>query len=406
MWSIRKQIIQMPRVNRILMIAGLLSLCASYVGVWIQFINDPVQRTGSDFIAFYSAGRVAQEVGYSRVYDPLLQQAVQEKEVGFPLVRGQVLLYNHLPYLVPVLYSLVSEDYVASFYRWIVLLILLHLGAIVVLQKSARDTHTDPQSIRLTGFSAFLFLPMFFSLMNGQDTAILFLGAALWMYGLVTGREILAGLGLSLTTVRPHISLLLALPMLFKHRKAFVGYLIGSGILAVLSFMLLGASGTREYVDILLISAGGEWHGMKEEAMFNLIGLLTRGFPWLGAEVIRATGWIIYGMSILGLIFLWARNKEDRVHRIGLTVIIGLLTVPHLHFHDLTLLLIPVYGFITTGRLRGGIAAASPILISLLLLISNSSFYLQYSIPYLIMLAMVCYPYYVRKKTALKVPNR
>ena len=30
---------------------------------------------------------------------------------------------------------------------------------------------------RLTGIGGFLFLPLFFSLMNGQDTALLFLGA-------------------------------------------------------------------------------------------------------------------------------------------------------------------------------------------------------------------------------------
>src|SRR5215207_8524185 len=167
-------------LHRVFVVTGIISLFASYLGLWIRFINDPVERTGSDFIAFYSAGRVAQDKGYSRVYDPLLQQAVQEEQVGFPLVKGQVLLYNHLPFLVPVLRFLVNRDYVHSFYRWVFLLVAFYIVSLILLSKSVPDSDTDPRIVWLTALGGFLFLPLFFSLMNGQDTAILFLGVALW----------------------------------------------------------------------------------------------------------------------------------------------------------------------------------------------------------------------------------
>ena len=161
-----------------------MSLFVAYVGLWVRLIGNPAERTGSDFIAFYSAGRIAQDQGVAQVYDPSLQQRIQEEEVGFPLAREQILLYNHLPFLIPVLEAIVSTNYVSSFYRWAFLLIVLYVAAIVFLSQVLKDAGFNKSTIQLAGIGGFLFLPVFFSLMNGQDTAFLFLGAATWMYGL------------------------------------------------------------------------------------------------------------------------------------------------------------------------------------------------------------------------------
>jgi hypothetical protein len=390
-------------LRRIFIIAGLVSLLASSIGIWIRMINDPVERTGSDFIAFYSAGRVAQNAGMASVYNPLLQQQIQQQEVGFPLVQGQVLLYNHLPFLLPILRMIVNTNYVASFYRWIILLIAIYLAGIAILSQVLKQAGVDRASILLAAIAGLLFLPLFVSLMNGQDTAFLFLGTAIWVYGLISGKEYVAGLGLSLTTVRPHIALILAIPMLFRSIKVFVGFLIGSGVLALLSVLILGLHGTREFINIILLSAGGEWYGMKENAMYNLIGLLTRAMPYIEAGIIRTAAWIVYGLAMIGLCILWAKTQDIKNGIIGLTVTLALFAVPHLHFHDLTLLLIPIYELIRisqeTGKLKTSIAIVLPIAISLLLLISNISPYLQYTIPYLLMLGLTLYPFYQNFKT-------
>ena len=396
---------QTSGLRRIFIVAGIVSLFVSYLGVWIRFINNPVERTGADFIHFYSAGRIAQSEGAGQVYDLALQHKIEEQQVGFLLAPGQVLPYNHMPFLIPILQTIVSPDYVSSFYRWVLIMVTIFMTGIIILGRILTESDMDRRSILLASIGSFLFLPLFFSLMNGQDTAFLFLGAAIWMYGLITKREMIAGFGLSLTTVRPHIALILALPMLFSYRKAFLGFLIGSGILALISFLIIGVDGTREFIDIILISAGGEWYGMKQYAMYNLIGILMRVLPWLEAATIRAIGWIVYGVTIIILCIFWARSKNLEVGKIGLTVILALFTVPHLHFHDLTLLLIPIYEMIHysagNDRLKTSIATALPIAISLLLLLSNISPLLQYTFPYLIMFALIAYPYYSKHKTAI-----
>jgi hypothetical protein len=382
---------QTSRYHKIFILVGVISLLTSYLAVWNRFINDPVQRTGSDFIAFYSAGRVAQKEGFSKVYDPLLQQAVQSQQVGFPLAEGQVLLYNHIPFLIPILRLLTDSHYVASFYRWIFLLIILYVLALILLSKVLKHYDIDKQVIWVTGIGSFLFLPLFFSLMNGQDTAFLLLGVAIWFYGLISGKETLAGLGLSLSVVRPHISLLLAIPMLFSYRRVFFAYIISAGSLALMSVLIVNLEGSRAFVNILLISAAGQWHGMKEEAMYNLIGILTRALPGFEATNIRTLGWAVYFLAVLGLILLWARKKDLIASLIGTTIIIAIFTVPHLHFHDLTLLLVPLYVIVTLDKIKKTTAMLMPIAVSLLLLISNSSYYLQYTVPYLIMLGLVYY---------------
>ena len=396
---------QTSGIRRIFIIAGIISLVVSYFGIWIRMIRNPVERTGSDFIAFYSAGRVAQNEGAAHVYDPNLQQNIQKEEVGFPLVPGQVLLYNHLPFLIPILQTIVSPNYVNSFYLWIFLLIALYIIGIFFLSRLLKDDGFDQRNIWLTDVGGFLFLPLFFSLMNGQDTAFLFLGTAIWMYGLVSRKEMLAGFGLSLTTVRPHISIILALPMLFRYRKAFIGFVLGAGSLALLSVLILGVQGTSEFINLIRVSAGGEWYGMKEDAMYNLIGLLTRTLPWLETAAIRIIGWIVYGITIIALCIFWARSKDLQAGQIGVTVILVLFSVPHLHFHDLTLLLIPIYELIRLStqndRLKTSIATGLPIAISLLLLLGNISPLLQYIFPYLIMIALTVYPYYSKHTASI-----
>lgn len=386
----------MRKINfhRIFIIAAIVSLLVSYLAIWIRLINDPVERTGSDFIAFYAAGRIAQEAGASHVYDIALQRQMEEEQVGFALAPGQVLQYNHLPFLIPILQLIVTPDYVASFHRWALFMATIYAIGIALLRRTLKQSRMDPAFIWVFTIGAMLFLPLFFSLMNGQDTGILLLGAAIWVYGLLSGREWIAGLGLSLTTVRPHIALVLALPMLFRHYRAFLGFAVGSGMLAFFSLAILGWQGAQEFVNIILVSAGGDWYGIKQNVMFNLIGLLMRTFPWVEADTIRGVGWVIYGATILALIFIWRRTKRRKEYLIGLSVTLAALVAPHLHFHDLTLILIPLFMLMRLsliGRMKTSFAASLPIALSFLLLISNAAPFLQFSVPYLISFSLLGY---------------
>jgi hypothetical protein len=327
-------------VRRVLVLSALLAQGVLYVIFWTQMISDRTLRTGTDFIAFYSAGQVADQYGTARVYDISLQQTIQQEQVGFTLAPGQVLIYNHLPYLIPLLRVLVSTNYVASFSRWAFLLLALYGLAVYLLVKTLGWDNVPPW---LVGLGALGFYPFFVSLLNGQDTAFLVLGAALCFYFLSRNQDFYAGLGLALVTVRPHIALLLAIPFLFKRQRVLAGLLVGACALALLSRALIGEDGTRQFIDTLLLSAGGEWYGLKESAMFNLIGAATRAFPGADPSRVRLAGWIGYGVFIVVLGVYSLRIPKLEIRHFGLAIAVGLFFLPHLHHHDLALLLIPIF---------------------------------------------------------------
>lgn len=326
---------------RSVVIASLLALIFIYSTWWAQMIRNPEERNATDFMAFYAAGRIAQSHGYPDIYNIQLQQNVQQDVLGFQLGDGQVLLYNHLPYLVPILAVIVNEDYKNSFIRWEVLLGLLCLSTTVFLINSL-FTNEDSKSRLMLAAGVFTFFPMFVSVWQGQDTAFLFLGVALWCAGILKKQDMTAAIGLALVSVRPHLCIALALPLVFKHRRIWWRFIAIASSLAIFSLLILTPKGSLDFISLLRISAEGKWFGMKPEAMLNLLGLIIRSIPSINIHVINITSWVIYGVGLAVIAALWIRSQAIDERLLGLTVLIATITAPHLHLHDLTLLVFPL----------------------------------------------------------------
>jgi hypothetical protein len=318
----------MKKINfrRVFLIGGLSSLVMIYIVLWMRMISNPAERTGADFIAFYSAGQIVQTEGAGHVYDPEVQKEVQETLVGFPLVPGQVLVYNHVPFIIPIFKAVFNQNYVASFVYWVVLLLVLSITGVCFLGELQRQVGWRSTDIWVAGAGMVTFFPVFVSLINGQDTALLFLGACLWLFGLIRGRDDLAGSGLALMTIRLQVALLLAIPFLFKKPRIFIWFCVGAGFLSALSLFILGMDGVRSYINILGITAGGEWYGMNQSAMVNLIGLLLRLVPGWTGESIRVLGWTVFGLTMVGMCVVWKLSKKIDERLITLAVILTVFT--------------------------------------------------------------------------------
>ena len=142
-----------------------------------------------------------------------------------------------------------------------------------------------------------------------------------------------------------------------------------------LSLAVLGVEGMRGFINLLLVSASGEWYGLKEPAMVNLIGLLWRFMPGLGGDTIHWIGWVAYGITLIGLCVLWARSREITEKQLGVAIIVSLFAVPHLHYHDLSLLIVALLPglviLVRRGLLSARDASLAPLAISFILLISS-----------------------------------
>jgi hypothetical protein len=405
------QVLKRIHFRFIFIVSGFLVLIIVAAVLWLRMIGSPEERTGSDFISPYSAARVAQRWGMANVYNLELQQAVQAEVVGFDLVPGQVLMFNHPPYLVPLLMLLVNSDYVGSLIRYAVLMVVFYGLSLSVVTRLFQIRGWKRAEILLVMAGLLTFYPLIVSLVNTQDTAIMVFGAFLWSLGLLTEKDWLAGIGLALTTVRPHVTVLLTVPFFFRRQKVLAWFTLAIGLLGLASLLVLGWGGIRSYLDILLTAAGGEWYGIRETVMINFIGLLWRLAPNLGGNFIHLSGWLVYGIASIGVSVMWARSHKITEKQIGTAVILAVFAVPHLHYHDLTLLLVPLVMIMVLLE-REGIwdarnAGLLPLILSLVLLLGSLVPAIIYDLPTVAMILMVLVTWFPQKifqsrKTALE----
>jgi len=274
----------------------------------------------SDFPAFYAAARIWHDGG--NPYD--LQQQCSKQ---IPIRGEPCLPFAHTPLLLPLLSILSSDDFVASYYRWTTVLLVVVLICLFPLYQLARDWKIATQSI--------LFLPVVIALALGQDTPFVLLAVLLWLWLLLDGKDFWAGLVLSLAVLKPQIAILLGVPLLFSRPKAFAGFCAGGLALLLFSFPLVGTEGFRGLLNIVRVMSQGQGFGVNPATMISVTGLLVR----IGLSL--TWSWLFFGVALIAISLLWRRRGITRkTLSVGLSL--ALFCAPHLHLHDLSLLTGPI----------------------------------------------------------------
>lgn len=332
----------MKRINlrRILALVGIFALLLYFVLTWVNLTGDLYQRTGSDFIGMYNFGRIYQAKGIQYIYDIEEQEKIEEEVVGHPVT---VIFYTHMPFIAPIAKMIVSEDYMASFKRWAVILLFLNAINVYILTNTLDWKNYTRENLFILCAGAFLFDPTASGFMNGQDIAILLLGAAIWAWGIFSKRDFLAGLGLSLTTVRPQVALFLAIPFLFKYRKVFWGFVVGAAVLAILSIGLLKVDGTIKFIESIRYIESTIWFEPHSFDMPTISGIIRRNFTVTNPLLPKTFVWICYLAGIIGFSTWWHKSREIGEKEIGLITLAAIFLLPYAHYHELSLLLIPIF---------------------------------------------------------------
>lgn len=357
-----------------------------YLFLWLIQIRTPAISSTADFIAFYAAGEIARQEDASQVYDIQKQYQVEKTVINHPIDFDETYPFNHLPFLIPVLQSITSENYIASFTRWALILVAITISGILILLNSLN--HFSQKEKVIVGSGLFLFFPSTISIIQGQDSAILLLGVSLWMDGLIKKNNAKAGLGLALATVRPHIALMLALPFFWKERKIFLWFLAGSSLLSVFSIFLIGIDGTIDFINILMLSSSGNGFQMHPAAMFNIVGLIARATQNIAPKTLEILGWALFLLGIIALSIVWKISDKLDERHIIIAILTSIVAAPHLHYHDLVLLLIPIVTIIRIESNRENVKRSMLIIIPLLiayLLFINHYLPNLYLIPYILM---------------------
>ncbi len=317
---------------------------ATLFGLWWK----DADISTSDFPALYVTARLWQEG--RNPYD-LEAQCRVEAGMGRPNCSP----FSHPPVLLPLMSAVSDADFVASYWRWAVVQLFVLALCLVPLYLLSRDFTAAGQ--------AALLYPVVVGVWFGNDMVFVLLGVAAWVWLLSTDKDLLAGLALSLTVLKPQLALPLAVPLLFARPKAFAGFCAGGGVLTLLSFALVGTEGFRGIMDITRAMSERQDLGVLQELQFNLTGLLAR------SGMNTAWAWRFYLLTFIGISLLW-RARGVTPANVSLAIILTLFTVPHQHYYDLALLAVPAVliprlalslmalFLVTTTSFTGGFAAA------------------------------------------------
>lgn len=314
-----------------------------YAILWGSFFRSPTLLRYADFRPFYAAGVIIDKYGYSQVYDLDLEVQVQEEVVGHSLTKEALLLYNHPPLLLPFLGLLANFQYETAYLMYSLFLYFLALLCLPFLYKILRIYNWSNSQVLPFFLGFMVFEPLFIIILKGQDSVIVLLGLIIWVTGFIFDDDRMSGLGLALTTIRPQIALFLAIPFLFRRQKVFGWFFIGAGSLVIYSYLLVGTQGFVDYLNLLRLSTSGHNYGLNLSAMFNLTGILVRAMPWIEfSPLLGILKWTFFGLSLMGMIIVWLKSAEIKLKHIAILVMCSLFFSPHLHYHDLTALLVPL----------------------------------------------------------------
>jgi hypothetical protein len=167
--------------------------------------------------------------------------------------------------------------------------------------------------------------------------------------------------------------------MLLARRKVFLWFVLGALVLGVYSLLLIGFDGVLDYLQILRVSAAGETFNINQQDMFNLLGLFMRLFPGFNPAWLGAAGWVLFFGVIAFASYLWWKSDSQKPagYLIFLSIVLVTFASPHLHYHDLSILVIPLVCLVIMAYQRGALNARGGVWLifasSLVLMIADAS---------------------------------
>lgn len=325
-----------------MILSGVLLLCWSPM-----FFGGAKYVLKQDFVNFYVAATMALDGDLARLHDPAV---FTQKEADL----GRT---DFLPFARPHFYAAMLAPFGAfdfpypAFAVWVVA-----FGAILILAVALAVRRWGPDAMVIAAFSGAAM-----SIFIGHETVWLLLLLLVSYLLAEKGREVAAGLVLSLVLAKFHLILLFPLFMLKQRRfRMLSGFCAGGGVLVLVSAALGGAAGVENYIDLLLSNNEIEYWHPEADRMPNLWSIpLSWGLP--------ESFHLPFSLAACALaVFVAFRDGGTELWRLYvLAITASLLVAPHTWWYDFGLMLLPVwlisqYSKRIVSRLSG-MAIASPI---------------------------------------------
>ncbi len=294
-----------------------------------------------DFIAFYTGAHILLQ-SPTEVYN-FSTQLLTQQQID-PVTKTQQIF---LPFLNPPFVALLFIPFVklglqTAYGFWLIINSILLMSICVLSYRQLKPAKWFYHIIFIIGIITFI--PILTTLIIGQLSLLLCVIVLLAWIFLKKGKEFYGGFILSLLIIKPHFFILPLLAVILQRRKKLtLGVTTGIGMAAVVSYNLTGGTGVTSYLSLL--NSTMTWNSgfgidlMAQHSLQTafLILFQTQSLPQIYLP------WII-SVALIGLptLFLWTKqftySSVQFAYQFSLLIVATLLTSPHTHFHDLSLL--------------------------------------------------------------------
>ena len=275
-------------------------------------LRDLVLTGANDFLMFYAGAKL---VGTSGLYDVDSAVEVQRESANTSSKR---LPYVRLPFFGALLWPLGKLPYRTAYGVWITINLAAAIAFVALWPVGAR---------RVTVLSACASLPLLWSLVNGQNHALLLFWLALSLRLYRSRKFFQSGVFSALCADKYHLFTLTPFAFLPVSGSLLAGALTGGVSVLVASTAVQGVRWPYDYVHLLMTA---DIHPHINVAP-NLNGIAT---------ALSAGFWVKLGLvaSVVAGVYVIAR-RADFEYSLAAGLVGSYLISPHLFIHDASLLL-------------------------------------------------------------------
>jgi hypothetical protein len=319
---------------------------AAQVGL-LYSLRASIRKGSPDFIDFYAAGRIVASGNASRLYDLAYQAQIEGIAAGRSN-SNYILPFVHPPYFALWMAIIGLLPYPAAYYVWWGCNQCFFWLALLVLDRALGGSTLRPERIACAGL---LFLPVAVAFWQGQDSLLMLFLFSLAYFFLSRDRAGFAGAALGLATFKPQLPLLMVVVLVFTlrrgKRRMAAGFIFTCLAQIALAGSVLGWRVVAGYPKALAsITAAFDESRYDFNTMPNLWGLLHLLFA--GSLSHSALIGILFALSaallVATILALRSRNAQTQSEQIcfAFATVCVILTAYHGHFHDMSLMLLPL----------------------------------------------------------------
>lgn len=302
-----------------------------------------------DFLAFYTGGTlIAQDT--SHLYNLHSQQVLQNEFLPMTKKISLFIPFLNPPFTTLLFVPFKNVNIVTAYDIWLFINFLI---VVIISYMFYKKLQTRWFYKILIIILVITFIPLLTTLLTGQLSLLLCVIVICSWLLLQKGQLFWSGFLFSLMLIKPHFFVIPFLVHLIQRQKHFLGGLFaGACILLFVSFLLVGLQGITTYISLLLNasfwSIGYRVDLMAQHSIQTVLLLL---FQTTNLADIRIL-WLAINFSlVIAMLYVWRKkyplHSKKTALQWSLLFLTLLLTSPHSHFHDLTLLLILPFLFLS-----------------------------------------------------------